>query len=326
MYKVPSLNVLNFKSLTAHRMEQDIREIETEINKKRPTFIKAKERVTHMQKKLEAAQKSLTQARKANDAHAEDIAQLEKELVEIEKSREEYETSLQSESQSHGRSVHLEEEQVAQYHRLKEEAGKQSARYLQELDSVNREQKSDQDRLDNEARIRSEIENQLRQRKNELEETQKRSDKLTEHIRTTEQALEEQKKLESELTNEVESSKEQIDTLQNELENISKNLGEARVDKHEDSRRRKKQEIVENFKRLYRGVYDRIINMCHPIHQKFNIPVTKILGKYMEAIVVDTEETARNCIQYLKEQMLEPETFLPLNYLKVCYLSGFLNQ
>jgi structural maintenance of chromosome 1 len=40
----------------------------------------------------------------------------------------------------------------------------------------------------------------------------------------------------------------------------------------------------------------------------------------MEAIVVDTEETARNCIQYLKEQMLEPETFLPLNYLKVAII------
>jgi len=73
---------------------------------------------------------------------------------------------------------------------------------------------------------------------------------------------------------------------------------------------------VENFKRLYKGVYDRIINMCHPIHQRYNIAVTKLLGKYMEAIVVDTEETARHCIQYLKEQMLEPETFLPLNYLK----------
>lgn len=209
--------------------------------------------------------------------------------------------------------------QVAQYHRLKEEAGRQSARYLQELDSVNREQKSDQDRLDNESRVRSEIENQLRQRQHELEETQKRSDKLTEHIKTTETALEEQRKLESELTNEVQLSKNQIDTLQNKLDDISKNLGEARVDKHEDVRRRKKQEIVENFKRLYRGVYDRIINMCHPVHQRYNIPVTKLLGKYMEAIVVDTEETARNCIQYLKEQMLEPETFLPLNYLKVIY-------
>ena len=94
------------------RIEQDIRETESEINKKRPTFIKAKERVTHMQKKLEAAQKSLQQARKANAAHKDDIGQLETELAEVDQLREEYENSLQSESQSQGRSVHLEEEQV----------------------------------------------------------------------------------------------------------------------------------------------------------------------------------------------------------------------
>lgn len=58
--------------------------------------------------------------------------------------------------------------------------------------------------------------------------------------------------------------------------------------------------------------------MCEPIHKKFNMAITKVLGKYMEAIVVDTEKTARQCIQYLKEQMLEPETFLPLDYIQVC--------
>merc|ERR1712241_1009727 len=30
----------------------------------------------------------------------------------------------------------------------------------------------------------------------------------------------------------------------------------------------------------------------------------------------DTEQTARQCIQYLKDQMLEPETFLPLDYIQ----------
>lgn len=32
--------------------------------------------------------------------------------------------------------------------------------------------------------------------------------------------------------------------------------------------------------------------------------------------MVDTEHTARQCIKYLKEQMLDPETFLPLDYLQ----------
>merc|ERR1711994_761923 len=92
--------------------------------------------------------------------------------------------------------------------------------------------------------------------------------------------------------------------------------GDARVDKHEDNRRKKKQEIVENFKRLYPGVFDRLINMSQPIHKKYNVAITKQLGRYMEAIVVDTESTARQCIQYLKDQMLEPETFLPLDYIQ----------
>lgn len=59
-----------------------------------------------------------------------------------------------------------------------------------------------------------------------------------------------------------------------------------------------------------------MINMCHPTHKRYNVAITKVLGKFMEAIVVDTEQTARQCIKYLKEQMLEPETFLPVNYLQ----------
>lgn len=59
-----------------------------------------------------------------------------------------------------------------------------------------------------------------------------------------------------------------------------------------------------------------MISMCQPIHKRYNVAVTKVLGRYMEAIVVDTEHTARQCIQYLKEQMLDPETFLPLDYLQ----------
>merc|ERR1712029_240198 len=97
---------------------------------------------------------------------------------------------------------------------------------------------------------------------------------------------------------------------------VTSELGDARVDRHEDTRRKKKQEIVENFKRVFPGVYDRLINMSQPIHKKYNVAITKQLGRYMEAIVVDSESTARECIRYLKDQMLEPETFLPLDYIQ----------
>ncbi|XP_033230751.1 structural maintenance of chromosomes protein 1A-like [Belonocnema kinseyi] len=298
------------------KIEQDIREMEAEITKKRPTFIKAKERVAHMQKKVESARKSLTQARTADEAHKKDISELQEELRKVEEARAEYEASIAGQSLLQGRDVQLEDEQVNEYNRLKEEAGKQSARYLQMLDSINREQKSDQDRLDNEGRKKTEIENKIKQKSLLRDEAMKRVEKLEEHIKASEAALEEQKKMRGDLQCDVGSSKDKIQNLQRELENISEQLGDAKVDKHEVSRTKKKTEIVENFKKLFPGVYDRMYNMCEPIHKRYNVAVTKVLGKYMEAIVVDTEKTARQCIQHLKEQFLEPETFLPLDYIQ----------
>ncbi|XP_039290651.1 LOW QUALITY PROTEIN: structural maintenance of chromosomes protein 1A [Nilaparvata lugens] len=298
------------------KIEQEIREMEVEAGKKRPSFIKAKERVDHIKKKLNTAKKSLTEVRTANEAHEKDIAELEKELREVDAQRQQWEEQLADESQSQGRDVQLEDAQVNEYNRLKVEAQKQSARFLQELDSINREQKAEQDKLDNEASIRSDLANTIKQKEHEKAEAAKRVDKLNEHIRTSERALEEQKALHHELQSYVGSSKERIKELNTELETVQQQLGDAKVDKHEDSRRKKKQEIVEKFKRLHPGVYDRLINMCQPIHKRFNVAITKVLGKYMEAIVVDTEKTARMCINYLKEHMLDPETFLPLDYIQ----------
>uniref|UniRef100_A0A6M2DMN1 Structural maintenance of chromosomes protein n=1 Tax=Xenopsylla cheopis TaxID=163159 RepID=A0A6M2DMN1_XENCH len=298
------------------KIEQDMREVEVEISKKRPQFIKAKERVTHTQKKLESALKTLDQARKANEAHQNDIRKLEDERAKVESAYAEYENTIAGELQSRGKDVKLEEEQVHEYERLKEEGSMRSARYLQQLDSVNRVQKSDQDRLDNEIRKKSQIENQHRQKGQEKAEAQKRIEKLAEHIKTTEQALEEQKRIREELESDVGNSKGRVQELQSELDNIVEQLGDAKTDKHEDSRRKKKKEIVDSFKKEVPGVYDRMINMCQPQHKRYNVAVTKVLGKYMEAIVVDTEKTARKCIQILKEQRLEPETFLPLDYIQ----------
>ncbi|XP_077485718.1 structural maintenance of chromosomes 1 isoform X2 [Amblyomma americanum] len=295
------------------KIEQQIREADVELNKRKPAFIKAKERTAHMHKKLEAARKSLKAAKKVDETHQGEIAELEQELEEVVQRAQEFEQQLSQESQ--GRDVSLEDSQVREYHRLKEEAGRQASLHLQNLDSVRREHKSDQDRYDNEVRKRSEIQAKLKQKKAELEENLRRMDKLAEQIRSSEASLEELRRQEQEVSQDVTAAKERVAEINRELEALMNELGDAKVDKHEDSRRRKKAEIVDHFKQLYPGVYDRLVNMCQPIHKKYNVAITKVLGKNMEAIVVDSEKTGRACIKYLKEQMLEAETFLPLDYI-----------
>ena len=37
----------------------------------------------------------------------------------------------------------------------------------------------------------------------------------------------------------------------------------------------------------------------------------------MDSIVVERETTVQSCLRYMKEHRYEPETFLPLDYIKV---------
>ena len=70
--------------------------------------------------------------------------------------------------------VILEDEQINIYQKLKEKAGKESARHMNDLDSINREHKSDQERLDNEMRKKFDVESKMKNKGHELEESQKR--------------------------------------------------------------------------------------------------------------------------------------------------------
>ena len=126
------------------KVDADIRERENEIQKKRPAFIKAKERTAHMQKKVDNARKSLSQANKALRSHVGEVQELESELRAVERKKEEYEKITADESQSQGRNLQLEDSQVKEYQRLKGKALQESTKYMVKLDSINREHKSDQ--------------------------------------------------------------------------------------------------------------------------------------------------------------------------------------
>uniref|UniRef100_A0A8C2WZS1 Structural maintenance of chromosomes protein n=1 Tax=Cyclopterus lumpus TaxID=8103 RepID=A0A8C2WZS1_CYCLU len=299
-------------------IEKEIKEKDSELNQKRPQYIKAKENTSHKIKKLEAARKSLQNAQKMYKKRKGDMDELDKEMKAVELAKQDFEERMEEEAQSQGQDLTLEENQVKQYHRLKEEASKRAATLAQELEKFNRDQKADQDRLDLEERKKVETEAKIKQKIREIEENQKRIEKLEDYITTSRQSLDEQKRMEEELTEEVESAKRRIDEINTELNQVMEQLGDARIDRQENSRQQRKAEIMESIKRLYPGsVYGRLIDLCQPTQKKYQIAVTKVLGKNMDAIIVDSEKTGRDCIQYIKEQRGEPETFLPLDYLEV---------
>lgn len=68
--------------------------------------------------------------------------------------------------------MYVSESKVTEYHSLKKEAGMRAAQLLQELEKLNRDQKSDQDRLESERTRKSEIQAKIKQKEHERSTTQ----------------------------------------------------------------------------------------------------------------------------------------------------------
>ncbi|XP_062915740.1 structural maintenance of chromosomes protein 1B-like [Mobula hypostoma] len=300
------------------KVEEEIKAHESNLNERRPSYIKAKENTRHLIKKVEMAKNSMKNSEKQHNKHQQEVKDLESELEDLNKLLAEYEEKIQAELSSRGHSMELEESQMEEYKELKELVRKQVFTVAHELEKLRWEQKADQDKLELEQRNYKLLEIRIRHTGLEIEDYMKRIEKLEEYINTCKVSLTEQKHQEEDLINEIKNAKQRINDVSEKLNEVAGELQNAGIDHREGHRQQRRAEILESLKRLYPdSVYGKLVDLCHPIHKKYQIAVTKVFGRYINAIVVATEKTARDCIKYLKEERAEPETFLALDYLEV---------
>ncbi|KAH9286198.1 Structural maintenance of chromosomes protein 1A [Echinococcus granulosus] len=298
-------------------LEQEIKKCDQKVSKRKPEYIKVSQMLRHVSDKHKESKKALENARQQHSSHRQEMDQLEAEYSRILALKEDYEHQQNKKSKEQGRSLELEDSQLAEYHRLKQKAAEHTSDLSAQLDALRREYDEQKDLFDGLERRKEEIENSLRLKQTELIDNQRRLQRLVEFIETSHRSITELSEAEKTIREEVESATRRMDEINAELETVICQLGEAKVERHESSRAVKKQELIENLKRLFPGVHGRLLEMCEPSHKRYQIAITKVLGKHMDSIVCDSEKTAKDCIQYMKDQRIEPETFLPLDFLDV---------
>ncbi len=126
--------------------------------------------------------KTLLAAEKSHAAHDEEVEKYENDLHEVERLRKEYEDKLQDESQHTGRNLALEENQVKEYRRLKEEAAKKMTQFSEEYDSIDRQQQVDKTNLEQEQRSQKDHMARIKQTELRIEELNGKIDKLGGYI------------------------------------------------------------------------------------------------------------------------------------------------
>ena len=68
------------------------------------------------------------------------------------------------------------------------------------------------------------------------------------------------------------------------------------------------------------------MDLCEPRHKRYHVALTVVMGKNMDAVVVDNEKTAAECITYLKHTKAGTGTFIPLDSVKTKPLKEHLRK
>ncbi|XP_072519346.1 structural maintenance of chromosomes protein 1B [Salminus brasiliensis] len=309
------------------KLEKEIRSQEHLLSQQRPQYIKARVNTAHHQRKAEEVRTALQKSQKQQAKKEQEQQELEMELVELEKAWRAYEREMEEQGAQRGAGVQLEDAQLERYKELKELARKKGAVLVQKAEKLRWEVKADQEKLEFDKRRKNEVEANIKHCQTQLDDLTRRAGKLEDYVVTSNKALEEQREQEEHLAEELEHGRVRMQEVNEELAGVLGELQNARIDSQENRRQQKRDEVLESLRRLYPDVvYGRLVDLCQPIHKKYQLAVTKVFGRYMNAIVVSSAKVARDCIQFVKEERAEPETFLPIDYLDVNPLNERLRE
>ncbi|KAM6151558.1 structural maintenance of chromosomes protein 1B-like [Rhynchocyon petersi] len=298
--------------------EKELKFLKVLLNKRRQKYKKVKENTSHHLTQLDVANKSGKDIEEQCCKQEDDIRALEVEFGDLDAAWKHFEKQVEEEILHKGREIELEATQLDHYKELKERVRKKVATMTQQLEQLQREQKADEERLVFQKRRHEEVQGYRKQTNEQIEDNKKRIEKLEEYTKTCNDCLNEKKQQEEILHKEIQKAKSRISEVNEELDAIRSELQNAGIDIHVGNHQQKRAEALEHLRRLYPdSVFGRLLDLCHPIHKKYQLAVTKLFDEHIFAIVVTSAKVARDCIRFLKEERAEPETFLALDYLKI---------
>mmetsp|Transcript_81832 Transcript_81832/g.227946 ORF Transcript_81832/g.227946 Transcript_81832/m.227946 type:complete len:1243 (-) Transcript_81832:110-3838(-) len=107
------------------------------------------------------------------------------------------------------------------------------------------------------------------------------------------------------------------DQLQEERRQLLDTIQDITATERQLAYERQIAQTCANLKNAVPGVHGRVIELCRPSQKRLHVAVNVAMGKFLDAVVVESGDVARQCVRYLKERMLPPMTFLPLGDLRV---------
>ncbi|PPQ98373.1 hypothetical protein CVT26_013579 [Gymnopilus dilepis] len=294
--------------------EKNIKKAEKALEAKRPDLVAIEAQITHATRKIKNAEKSKEELVKQKKQLEVKVNALQQELVSVKKAAE---RAQEEQRKTSKHNVALTEESLEEYQKLKASASVLAVDERQSLESLTREEKTAARALTQLTEKEQGFEEKKAQRSEELTTLNEKRQELEEKINSLQSEL---ANVRQELDNQ-QSERARITKLQVEadekLQAVYQQLLQAGVEKQESEKEAKLKETLASLQRLFPGVRGRIIDLCKPSARKYATAISVILGRNTDAIVVDEEKTAIDCIEYMRTQRAGQATFIPLDTIQV---------
>ncbi|KAF2751945.1 putative cohesin complex subunit [Sporormia fimetaria CBS 119925] len=300
----------------ANKVEKGIKKKEREIENAQNNLVPIDEKIKISSRDLQKYDERLTSLRKERDTQQELIDRYQKDLATVQKAQKKWEDEFQAAAQQQGRE--LSEQDLQEYNRLRGEVTKQTHANQVEINKLERDVNTEKDKVGNLQHKVDTLQDQIRKLEDEITQLQNQQ----KDAKTSVKELEKDRTLKQQQYNKVQSERSRAE---NQFHELNENLQETLRKLYEaDSGRRQSQkelasrEAVAQMKRIFGlGVHGRYSELCRPKQKKYETAVATMLGWHLDAIIVDTDKTAKECIQYLKEQKIGQFNFIPLDTITI---------
>ncbi|KAL1311146.1 hypothetical protein AAFC00_001348 [Neodothiora populina] len=293
------------------RLERHIKNKQKDVEDKENELLPVNEKISLSNKKLEALRKRAADVNAERDAQAKTVTQLRKDLSVVQRAQTRWEAEWSATQQQAGRE--LTPADLDEYNRLRGDINKRTAADQIKLDNLTRQVKTDEETVGSLKSKLDATEDHVSKLESDLSDLRSRRDQLGSSIKSLVKEIDTKKKDFNTMTSERLRAAQTHTELEEKLTEVLHKLNDASVSQRESEKEARARETIAAMKRIFPGVRGQLWTLCKPKQKKYNVAVSTVLGRHHDSVVVDTEKTAKDCIQYLRDQRAGQATFIPLD-------------
>ncbi|KAN0065181.1 Structural maintenance of chromosomes protein 1 [Thecaphora frezii] len=298
--------------LQAERM---IKQKQREVEALRPTLDAYGERLAHSKRKLDNANKLSELVERDLEKQKASLSKLEKDQETVRKAADRAAEDQRRALESTG--LTLSEADLAEYHGLRAQANMRAVSERQELEGLRREARIKSDNV----KSYEEKQEQFSKQKEKLQSEETSASERKNNLDSRRQELEESLKSTQDELTKAQKERERINLRETKLNDTLQvcynKLLQAGHDQKETERETRMKETFATLQKIFPGVRGRVIDLCKPTQRKYDTAISTVLGRNADAVIVDHERTAIDCIEYLRNQRAGQATFLPLDSIQI---------